>query len=60
VPVVPVPGVEMAAGDEPAGPHAKLQVEGVANQPVFHRQSRQKPRLCFLSFNLAWRANAHA
>jgi hypothetical protein len=60
VAVVPVPGVEMAAGDEPTGAHAKLQIEGVANQPIFYRQSWQKPRLCGLSFSLAWRANAHA
>jgi len=41
VPVVPMPGVEMAAGDEPTGAHAKFQVEGMADQPIFHRQTRQ-------------------
>ena len=60
VPVVPVPGVEMAAGNQSACADAKLQVEGVADQAIFNRQTRQKPWLCGLSFSLAWRANAHA
>jgi len=58
--VVPVSGVEMTAGDQPTGAYAKLQIEGVANQPILCRQTRQKARLCALSFSLAWRANTHA
>ena len=31
MPVVPVPGVEMAAGDQPTGAYAKFQIEWVAD-----------------------------
>jgi hypothetical protein len=31
----------MTTGDEPTGAHPKLQVEGVANQTVLDRQTRQ-------------------
>jgi hypothetical protein len=60
VPIVPVPRMEMAAGDQPTGAHAKFQIEGVADQAIFDRQTRQEPRLCGLSLSLTWRANAHA
>ena len=60
VAIVPVPGVKMTAGDQSAGTHAKLQVEGMADEPVFHRQTRQKTRLCGCFFSCSWRALAHA
>jgi hypothetical protein len=41
MPIVPVPGVEMAAGDQSTGAHSKFQVERMADQPVFDRQTRQ-------------------
>jgi hypothetical protein len=38
---------KVASGDEPAGPHAKCKVEGMAYQAVFHGQPLQHPPLLF-------------
>ena len=60
VAIVPVAGIQMAAGDQPTGAHAKLQVEGMADQAVFHRQTGQEPRLCDAFSGFLWRTLTHA
>lgn len=62
VAVVAVAGAEVAACNEAAGAHAKLQVEGMADQTIFFGQPGQAASAGggLLRFQLAWRANAHA
>jgi hypothetical protein len=60
VSVVLVPKAKMPSRNQPAGPHSKLKVKGMANKAIFDPQARQQAWLSFALFGLAWRANAHA
>ena len=48
VPVVPVAGGEVTPRNQAAGPHSKLQVEGMPDEPIFYRQPRQERGLALL------------
>jgi hypothetical protein len=57
--VVPVACAKVPAGNQATCPHAKFQVERMADQAVFCREPRQETRVCSPCFSFAWRANAH-
>ena len=60
VPIVTVARAKVAPRNQAAGAHAKLQVEGVANQSIFLRQPGQAGVLRYarFRFHFAWRAHA--
>jgi hypothetical protein len=57
--VVPVAGAKVPAGNQTTCPHAKFQVERMADQAVFCCKPRQNARHRYFRFSIDWRANAH-